>query len=246
MEDRVIMEDKMNTPKRKMKTWKKVVLIILCIALISGTALAIWQWNNIKAVYYFMTAGSSETISQEIEMTKKEREEAVSEYIDGKVRDFTEEEEQKIISGELSVEEATEIIKQDFKESVKDKNEEQSDSKKNEIDEFIADNIIQLYSYKAYYLGQLGQIEKAAIADYKALPAKDRNLVSKQAIVDKYIGMANALLVECDGKVHKIMSTLEKKLKENKMDLSIINKINNSYEEEKALKKAYYMSLLKK
>ncbi len=227
------------TVKKKMKTWKKVVLIILCVILLSLAALTVWQWNNIKAVYYWLNAESSEHLTEQIEANKKEREEVVSKYIDGTVRDFTEEEEKQIISGELSVEEATKIIKEEFIESVKD-------NKKNELDEFIADNIIKLYSYKAYYLGQLGQIEKAAFADYKALPAKERTLVSKQAIVEKYIGTANALLTECDERVHKIMDTVEKKLKENKMDTSIVGKINSSYEEEKALKKAYYMSLLNK
>ncbi len=234
-------------PKKKMKMWKKVLLIILCVFVAGITALTIWQWNNIKAVYYWITVGEAEDIAREIEATKKEREEIVSEYINGKVRDFTEEEEQKIVSGELSVEEATKIIKNEFEESVKASADKTSSKKTNkEIDDFIADNIIQLYSYKAYYLGQLGQIEKAAIADYKVLSPKDRTVVSKQAIVDRYIGTANALLVECDGKVHKIMDTLSKKLKENKMDTSIVDKINSSYEEEKALKKAYYMSLLNK
>lgn len=231
---------------KKMKLWKKIVLIVLCVILALLAAFSVWQWNNIKAVYYYMRAETSEDLAKEIERNKKEREEIVSEYIDGRVRDFTAEEEEKIMSGELSVEEATEIIKKDFIESKTQQSTEAS--KKNDtdakIDEFIADNIIKLYSYKAYYLGQLGQIEKSAIADYTALPQSERGLVGKQSIVDKYIGTANALLTECDEKVHKIMDTLSKKLDENNMDKSIIDKIDSSYEEEKALKKAYYMSLL--
>ncbi len=233
----------LSNTKKKMKTWKKVLLIVICLVLASLTVVTVWQWNNIKAIYYWVNVGSSADITKKIEDNKKEREEVVSEYIEGTVRDFTEDEEKKIISGELSVEEATEIIKNEFKESVKEANK---NNEKKEIDEFIADNIIQLYSYKAYYLGQLGQIEKSAFADYKALPAKERTLVSKQAIVDKYIGTANALLIECDGKVHKIMSAVEAKLKAKNMDTSIVGKINSSYEEEKALKKAYYLSLLNK
>lgn len=250
-EEKKILDTEEKIPKKKMKTWKKVVLIILGVLIVSAVAVTIWQWNNIKAVYYAMSIGSSEDIAKEIENQKKEREAIISEYINGKVRDFTAEEEAKIISGELSVEEATQIIKSEFEESVKNKNGgTDSDSKKNnkkaEIDEFIADNVIQLYSYKAYYLGQLGQIEKLAISDYSALPEKERTMVSKQTIVDKYIGRANALLVECDAKVDKIMKSLESELKKNDMDTSIVDKIESSYEEEKALKKAYYLSLLNK
>lgn len=230
----------------KKKIWKRVVLVTLCVVLIAVAAVTVWQWNNIKALYYFAAVGSSEEIAKEIDKNKKDREQIVSEYIEGTVRDFTEEEEKKIVSGEISVEEATEIIRQEFKESVKpSQTTTASQNTKAEIDEFIAENIIQLYSYKAYYLGQLGQIEKSAISDYKALSPKDRTLVSKQSIVDKYIGTANALLVDCDAKVNTITDKLEKKLSQNKMDTSIVGKIKSSYEEEKALKKAYYMSLIK-
>ncbi|MBQ2890759.1 MAG: hypothetical protein IJE44_03830 [Clostridia bacterium] len=233
--------------KKNKKTGKKVVLGIIGVILIGIIVLVAWRWNDIKAAYYFISNPTSETITEKIEKTKEEREKAVSEYIEGTVRDFTEEEEKKITSGELTVEEATEIIKQEFENSVaKPEGETPKEKDKQEIDAFIAENIIQLYSYKAYYLGQLGQIEKAALADYRALPKKDRTLVSKQSIIDKYIGTANALLIECDGKVNGIIKKLEKKLVENKMDTSIVKQISKSYEEEKALKKAYYISLLKK
>lgn len=232
--------------KRKMKTWKKVLLIFIGVFFVASVALVIWQWNTLKAIYYFSTTKTSGEIVEKIDEQKKNREELVSEIIDGTVRDFTEEEEKKIISGDISVEEATKLIREEFKASTQGADDKKKDSSKNkEIDEFIAENIIQLYSYKAYYLGQLGQIEKSAKADYSALPAKDRTLVSKQAIVDKYLGTANALLIECDNKVQSIMTAIEKRLVANKMDTSIVKQIKNSYEEEKALKKAYYMSLLK-
>ena len=234
--------------RKKMKKSKKILLIVLITVFVALVALAIWQWNNMKAVYYFSTIKNSEEIVEKIDEQKKNREDIVSQYIDGTVRDFTEEEERQIIEGKMSVEEATELIKTEFNLSVDSSGTSKtpvSSSKKKEIDDYIAKNIIQLYSYKAYYLGQLGQIEKAAKSDYVALPAKDRTLVSKQAIVDKYLGTANALLIECDNKVHSIMNSIEKRLKDNNMDTAIVKQIEKSYEEEKALKKAYYMSLLK-
>ncbi len=245
--------------KKKMKIWKKIVLVVLGIILICSATVAVWQWNSIKAFYYFMSLDSQERIEEAIKETKKEREKIVSEYVGGTVRDFTEEEEMMIASGQLSVEEATKLIRVDYEKTVKQSETglkeaelggqnsaaNNTSSKKENIDEFVADNIIKLYSYKAYYLGQLGQIEKSAKKDYMALPAKEKNLTGKQAIVDKYLGKANGLLSECDGKVSSITDEVEKKLKENGMDTSVVGKIKASYEEEKALKKAYYMSLLK-
>ena len=236
----------MGTDRKKMKKSKKIWLIVLFVVFIALVALAIWQWNTMKAVYYFSTIKTSDEIAEKIDEQKKNREDIVSKYIGGTVRDFTEEEERQIIEGKMSVEEATQLIKNEFNLSIgKTEQNSVSTDKKKEIDDYIAENIIQLYSYKAYYLGQLGQIEKAAKTDYKALPVKDRNLISKQAIVDKYLGTANALLIECDSKVHSIMNSIEERLKENNMDTSIVSQIEKSYEEEKALKKAYYMSLLK-
>ena len=47
----------------------------------------------------------------------------------------------------------------------------------------------------------------------------------------------------CDSEVDKVVTELEKKLKELKGDLGIIQTIRNAYEEEKELKKSYYLSL---
>lgn len=230
----------------KKKRWKKILLIILCVILAAIVAVGIWQRNNIKALYYFLSIRSTEDISRRIEENKKEHQEVVSKYISsGEIRDFTEAEEQRIISGEISVEAATEIIRQEFKNSGKSsEGSVESTGAATDLDDFIAENIIQLYSYKAYYLGQLGQIEKAAVADYKALAPKERTLVNKQSIVDKYMNTANGLLGECDSRVAEITAKLKARLTAENMDLELIDKIKSSYEEEKALKKAYYMSLL--
>lgn len=245
----------MKKGKKKMKLWKKILLIILGVIVVGTAAVAVWQRDNLKALYYFMKADSKDEISKQIESEKKEREKIISEYTGVSVRDFTDEEEQKIISGSMTVEEATKLIREDYEKSkevkaasVKPANsgsKGNSAEKNAEISDMVADNVIQLYSYKAYYLGQLGQIEKAAIADYEKLSSAEKTLVNKQNIVSRYIGKANALLSECDGKVNSVMDKLKTQLEKNGMETSIIGEISSSYENEKALKKAYYMSLVK-
>lgn len=239
----------MKKGKKKMKLWKKIILVVLGIIIVGTAAVAVWQRDNIKAFYYFMKADSKEEISKQIEKEKKEREEIISQYTGVAVRDFTDEEEQKIISGNMTVEEATERIRADYQKAKAEKssssNSENTSKNNDKISDMVADNVIMLYSYKAYYLGQLGQIEKAAIADYGKLSASERTLVNKQNIVSKYMGKANALLSECDGKVNAVMEKLKTQLEKNGMETSIIGEINTSYENEKALKKAYYMSLVK-
>jgi hypothetical protein len=47
----------------------------------------------------------------------------------------------------------------------------------------------------------------------------------------------------CDSEVDKVVAELEKKLKELGGDLEIIQIIKDAYDEEKELKKSYYLSL---
>ena len=56
---------------------------------------------------------------------------------------------------------------------------------------------------------------------------------------------SNSLMSQCDGRVATLLGELESELRAAGGDLSIITTIKNAYENEKNLKKAYYMSKLK-
>ena len=176
-------------------------------------------------------------------------EKELEEKVPGIVSDFTAEEEEKIISGELSIEEAVKQKEQELEEKQKNTANSGSsggsysvDTKTNEI---VSKKIIEFYSLKAYYLGQLGQLESQVIADYTALPDSKKNLVGKQEIASKYMSVATSLLSQCDARVDTLLKELEASIKEVDGDLSIITTIKNAYENEKNLKKSYYMSKLK-
>ena len=98
---------------------------------------------------------------------------------------------------------------------------------------------------KAYYLGQLGQLEAAVKSDYSALPENKRNIIGKKELVSKYMGRATSLMSQCDSRVESVLSELKSGLESYGADTSIIKRIRSAYENEKALKKAYYMSLVK-
>ncbi len=219
-----------------MKIFKKLAISIFIILFVAIVVLGIWQYENIKVL--LKTAGSSgESIAMEIDSSKKAFEEAVQKQYPSVISDLTAEEEKKLIKGELSVEEAVSILTKKYEE--KPKNVSQS-----EIDKLVGKRAIELYSLKAYYLGQLGQLEGKVKNDYLSLPKEKRNLIGKKELVTKYMSTVVGLLNQCDAKVENILSELKADIEKLNGDTSIIKTIREAYKNEKNLKKAYYIKLL--
>lgn len=225
-----------------MKKGKKILLGIVLTIFVAVIAIGIWQRNNITAVMKSLS-NTSEEIASELNNSKKQLEIELSEKYTTVISDFTAEEERQIMKGELSLEEIKNRLDKKYEEK---KNSSAATPSKNstEVDKLIGDKVIELYSLKAYYLGQLGQIEASVKKDYIALPKEKRNLVGKQALVTKYMGTALSLMNQCDAQVNDLIAGLEESLKKLTSDTSIIKTIRDAYENEKALKKAYYLKLL--
>lgn len=258
----------------------KKFMIILLVFVILLTALVIWQKNNIEALYLYLT-NDKEEVEQIVEKNRKELEEKIKEYGEEAPRNFTPEEEAMIASGELSIEEATELILSEQEEEtgneaeeplkeesveekpdkakddkgnkpVKDGNESEKDtSKKVESNksgvsegEIIRRYTAKFYSLKAYYMGQLSGIEAKAKSEYAALTKEQKKSLSKTAFAGKYISYATALQSECDGQVESLLSQMKAELDAVGGDSSIISSIRQTYNGEKAAKKAYYLSLI--
>ncbi len=230
---------------KNMSIAKKIFLIFLFVLVIGLCFVGIWQRNNISAVIKMFSKTDIE-LAQELDKTKKELENDLKEYIPEVISDFTAEEEKQIMKGEMTVEEAVSKINEKYKNSTA-KNEGVSSnegSKNSATEKLISEKIVELYSLKAYYLGQLGQMEAAVKRDYIALPEAKKTLVGKTELVEKYMGVATNLLNQCDAKVNSLLKDLEKEIKKADGDTSIIKTIRASYENEKAVKKAYYLKLL--
>ena len=230
-----------------MKKGKKIFLIVILILVAAIAALGVWQKNNIIAVYKTLTT-SNEQLAAEIDKGKTELEDQLKKQYSSIISDFTAEQEAKLMKGEMSVDEAVAELTKRY-ETAKEQNKAKGDTPKKgdnsaKIDELIGDKVIELYSLKAYYLGQLGQMEAAVKKDYLAMPTEKRNLIGKQELVNKYMGTALGLMKQCDGQVAELISELKAGLKELSGDTSIIATIEAAYENEKALKKAYYLKLL--
>ncbi len=222
-----------------MKKMKKTVLVIVAVLMVLIAGFCIWQADNIKAIL-----NSFKYTDEQIDKMIAENNDLLNKEIKEKydiISDFTDEDEAKIISGEMSVEEAIRKKRAEL-EKIKISDAEDVKSKTNKI---ISNRIIEFYSLKAYYLGQIGEMEAKVKKDYAALPKEKKNLAGKKEVVSKYIFVASSLLSECDAKMTELTAQLEKEIKAVGGDTSIISTINATYENEKNLKKAYYMSKMK-
>ena len=91
---------------KKLQRWLIAICVILIVTI---TILGVWQWNNIQALVEGLQYSEDE-IELHINKTKQDTTAALKEYnLDG-IRDLTLDEEQDLMKGKLSVEEATERI----------------------------------------------------------------------------------------------------------------------------------------
>lgn len=242
---------------------------VLLIILVAVAALCFWQRNNIEALFIFAT-NDSESTELLIEENKEKLSKELEKYSDAVPRPLTAEEEEKIASGEMSVSDAVKMLLDETEaksEEVSssgtksDKNAEsggktetpsnpasgQTVVKKNDKEKenaIIKRYTAELYSMKAYYIGQLSQIEGRARSEFSAMtPAEKKNL-SKAAFVGKYAGYATSLLGECDSRVNSLLANMKSELSEVGGDMSIISTIRQAYESEKAARKAYYLNMV--
>lgn len=206
----------------------------------------IWQKDNITAVVE-ATKYSDEDIQQQISDSKKTVESELEQYDIKGLRDFTFEEEEAIRKGQMTVDDAVSKILSES--NVSTDNSQNSalassntsgnsdmQNKKSDSSSIISDYAVKLYTLKAKYLGEIGNLIDQAKADIK-------NGASAKDLMSTYLSKATSLENEADSKVDKLLSELRSKLKAMGADTSVVDTMRSSYESEKTLKKSYYISL---
>ena len=229
--------------KKNKNLKRNILLSILVIVFVLLIAFVIMQRDNIDAAIKAFNYSEDE-INEMVVKSREQLEKEVQEKLPDMVSNFTEEEEKKIATGEISVEDAVKKKQEEIDKKISETSAN-TNTKEAKTNRIVNKKLIEFYSLKAYYLGQLGQLESKVKSDYMALPASKKNLVGKKEVASKYLSVATSLLYECDSKMDTLLKELEGEIKSVNGDLSIINTIKNAYENEKNLKKAYYMSKLK-
>ena len=257
--------------KKKHPVIRVLVIILVALFVICGFVIA-FQWKNIKALYQ-ATQYSPDEIKQQISDNRKAVTDSLKSYNAPEIRDFTPEEEESIRKGELSVSEAMSKILEEsdvsiegvgssdgnpansalLSDAVDTENMQNGDNAANSAQsgsegttavyenvDPVAQTVVtyttKMYELKAQYLGQIGSTIDAAKADYMSG-------MSKTALASKYLSIVGNLETTADSEVESTLNELTAKLDSLGADTSIVNVLRQTYENEKSLKKSYYISL---
>lgn len=225
-----------------MKKPLKITLIIILILLVGISAAAIWQRDNIKAFYLGMKYSSPDEISALMDDNDKIIEDALKEYNAGEIAELDEEQKKELESGALTEQEAIDIVL-GKKDGRGQSTGSAKGTKKDETDEKISQQIAKMYVLKAQYTSALEGLRSSIIAEYKALPKDKHTTASKEALGKKALGMAASLESSCDANVNAVISELKSILSAAGRDMSLVSSIQTAYNNEKQLKKAYYINM---
>lgn len=248
-----------------MKKRTKILFIILIVLVLPIGGIAYWQRQNIQALLE-ASRYSKEELATQIDEQKAQVESILSEYGLQDLNDLTFVEEEAIRKGELTVDEVQQQLKQETQiteqntapspslpsnpmstpDSSKTPSAPTTPSENNisSSQALVKTALSNLYALKAEYLGELGALESAAKGEYFALPTNERKGSRAKKLLTKYMSLGLAAESECDAKVASLLSQLRQDLKAINASTSIVSTIQDSYEQEKTLKKAYYLSLV--
>ena len=249
-----------------------LIFILVIIAIIAGVVW--WQFDNIRSAYYSFKYDNS-SIGDMIDKQNDDVDKYLQSHGDFNVRQSTEPEQKlhgeslitddefvDILTGKTSVGEmfGTDVGLDDSKNFVdssgekltnedlqkaKDENSPvQTPQPTVDTSEKASECIARMYVLKSTFESKLNALYNEARQTSRAMTDEQKKN-GKSEIIKSFYSRATALESECDAQVDAILAQLDAALTESGEDKSIIDKIRQSYSEEKRLKKAYYINLTK-
>ncbi|EDN01843.1 hypothetical protein BACCAP_00184 [Pseudoflavonifractor capillosus ATCC 29799] len=252
-----------------MKKAGKIALAVVGVVLVAGAITVAVQWNNIKALSYMMTMDTG-TLSERAEENRKTLDKAMEDY-QIPAYTFSEEEMAQLASGELSEEEAASRLLGQSGSGETGTTEEPApsqsqapsespsasqapsasqsaapsqsasqsgDNATQEAEAELRQLVATMYVLQATYEGKLEAIVQEAIDEYTAGEHTSENRT--KIVYSKYDALTK-LEKECDQKVADIVARMRELLKATGQSESLADEVQKTYEEEKSLKKAYYI-----
>lgn len=240
---------------------KKIIILLVLFILLALIVTAVWlNWDTIIMVKDGLTT-SQEVLEERKAENEVNQQEALKEAGIENIRPLTEEETKALETGEITEDEAVEIVIGNTTiEEIKDNKKNTSNSSKpssnqtsqskpvstapavSELDKAnarISQLIGQMYVLKSKFTGELSGLEGWAISTYKNNPS------DKSKILKEGYNRVVSLESQCDSQVNAILSELTQLLKQTGQSTELVNQIRNAYENEKQITKSYYLSKYK-
>lgn len=241
-----------------MKTVWKIIGAIFGLLLVAVLIVAFWQKDNISA---FITAMryTPEQLKEQISENDKALKKELEGLLGSKnIRDYTEEEKALIERGEASEKEilAKIIAEQggwitpasasgDGQIGAGGSSSQTQDSGSKptkSADTIISGYVAQLYAMEGRYLASIDGVLDRAYAEYVSTAKHNQDTAAMTAVGAKYITEIYSLESSCDAEVNTLLDSLKAELTAIGADTSIIGTIRSAYNNEKQLKRSYYMS----
>lgn len=234
-----------------MKRWQKVLGGVVVVVLLAGAGAGLHFRNEIQAVRYYVTYTPEE--QAELEASNEKNLEALLEQANLPVELFTDPSHstEQVAQQLQTVAEANSPTGQSQAPGQDNQNAGATaggstagpNAPQQTYDAELAAMVGEIYALRSSFVGQLDDLLQQAKAEYAALSPAEREK-QKNALASKYISLAGGLESSCDSQMESILSRIQKHLKETGGDPSLVKEIRKVYENEKALKKSYYMSLI--
>lgn len=215
---------------------KKIILSVVLVMVIGLSYLGYGLYKSYVKPYIISTKYTAEELEKEATDDKKTIEAATGLTL----REMSEEEKAAIEKGEIT---ESEVMEQIIKDAAENK-----PVKKGNPDAISAKYLSEIYALQGKYTGAIENLITEIRAHYYSLRIDKKYKVDDaiSATTKIYMPKIEAYEAECDGKIKNILARLEKELKANNCDTSIVGKIKQGYEKEKEIKSAYYIKLLTK
>ena len=232
---------------------------------VAAGVLCVRQWNNITAARYTLTM-DQDAVSSRIAENEAVLHEVLTEY---DLADYTPSEEDiaAVASGEKTTQElAQEMVSAQAASSqagvagapaasgtaassAGSSGPAQSASPSApaqpaapSYDDQIRAQVAMMYVLRSTFVSRLDELVDQAVFDYALAENFTRD--GRMAAVTPYLDAVSTLEEECDAEVATVVAELRRLLKASGQDDSLAKKVEETYEEEKSLKKAYYLKEL--
>lgn len=229
-----------------MKKGAKIALGIVGVLIVAGGAVTAWQWNNINALRYGLTL-DTDTLDQRLEENKAALNQAMTDYQISEYT-FTPEEIAQLTDGSLTAQEAAQKLLQPEtppetgaqpqsggQTAAPAQSAQPLSPEEQEIKELIA----TMYVLRTTYVGKLEAVVQSAIDEYTA---GEHTAENRTNVVYSKFDELTAMEKECDDQVAAVASRLRELLKATGQNDTLAKQVEETYQEEKSLKKAYYLN----
>lgn len=236
---------------------KNIILLIILIMILVVVGFVAYKYQNYFSAFYHVVTNSSDKLEEKKLETDQRAIETIKEFGIETVRPLNEEEAAKLNSGELTEEDAVNIVLGRFDSETDNKPESNinqdnpsvnpSDNSTvsedlNEKNAEIAQLIGKIYVLKAKFTSELDAVEQWVHSEYNKLTAEEKKSTSaKVKIGREAYSRALALEADCDSQIDDILNRLTLLLEETGQSTALVSEIRKAYENEKKVAISYYM-----